>query len=73
MALYVTLPKNILLESFSINTLLEGESVELYAKDGILIGVAVVENGTATIQSALSKGSVAIVKIGEKSVKIVAD
>ena len=52
---------------------LEGESVDVYTTDGTAVGSAVIANGSATIQSGLSKGSIAVVKIGNKSVKVVVD
>ncbi|MBR4988862.1 MAG: leucine-rich repeat domain-containing protein [Bacteroidaceae bacterium] len=57
----------------TVNCSLEGENVEVYTTDGTFVGTAVIANGSVTIQSGLSKGSVAIVKIGDKSVKIVVD
>ena len=57
----------------TVNCSLEGETVNVYATDGTVLGTAVIANGSATIQSGLSKGSVAIVKIGDKSVKVVVD
>ncbi|MBR4989116.1 MAG: leucine-rich repeat domain-containing protein [Bacteroidaceae bacterium] len=57
----------------TVNCSLEGENVEVYTTDGTLVGAAAITNGSATVQSGLSKGSVAIVKIGAKSVKVVVD
>ncbi len=57
----------------TVNCSLEGEIVTVYTTDGTTIGTAVIANGSATIQSGLSKGSVAVVKIGDKSVKVVVD
>ena len=57
----------------TVSCSLEGETVAVYTTDGTLVGSAVITNGSATIQSGLSKGSVAIVKIGNKSVKVVVD
>ena len=57
----------------TVSCSLEGETVAVYTTDGTLVGSAAITNGSATIQSGLSKGSVAIVKIGNKSVKIVVD
>ena len=57
----------------TVNCSLEGENVEVYTTDGTHVGAAAITNGSATIQSGLSKGSIAIVKIGAKSVKIVVD
>ncbi len=57
----------------TVSCSLEGETVAVYTTDGTLVGSAVITNGSTTIQSGLSKGSVAIVKIGNKSVKVVVD
>ena len=57
----------------TVNCSLEGETVAVYTTDGTLVGSAAITNGSATIQSGLSKGSVAIVRIGNKSVKVVVD
>ena len=57
----------------TVSCSLEGETVTVYTTDGTAIGTAVIANGSTTIQSGLSKGSVAIVKIGNKSVKVVVD
>ena len=59
--------------TINISCSLEGESVELYTSDAMFIESTTIENGCATIESGLSKGDVAIVKIGEKSIKIVID
>lgn len=56
-----------------INASLNCERVEVYTSDGMFIGNANIENDNATIQTALTKGSIAIVKIGEKSVKVIVD
>ena len=55
----------------SISCQLDGERAAVYTTDGILIDECTIDNGTATIEVGLSKGTVAIVKIGEKSVKVV--
>ena len=57
----------------TVDCSLEGETVAVYTTNGTAVGTAVIANGSATIQSGLSKGSVAIVKIGNKSVKVVVD
>ena len=49
---------------------LDGEEVTVCTVDGALIATATIESGSATIATGLSKGSVAIVKVGEKSIKI---
>ena len=59
--------------TINITCSLEGESVELYTSDAMFIESTTIENGCATIDSGLSKGDIAIVKIGEKSIKIIVD
>ena len=59
--------------TINISCSLEGESVELYTSDAMFIESTIIENGCATIDSGLSKGDIAIVKIGEKSIKIIID
>ena len=59
--------------TINITSSLEGESVELYTSDAMFIESTTIENGCATIESGLSKGDIAIVKIGEKSIKIIVD
>ena len=59
--------------TINITCSLEGESVELYTSDAMFIESTTIENGCATIESGLSKGDIAIVKIGEKSIKIIID
>ena len=50
---------------------LDGEAVAVYTSGGTLVGATTIENGSASIQSGLSKGTIAIVKIGNKSVKVI--
>ena len=66
-ALFITSSNSVLY----INCALEDESVEIYTTNGVLIDETTIENGNAIIQTGLAKGSVAIVKIGEKSVKVI--
>ena len=49
----------------------DGEQVSVYSINGTKAGSAVSENGSATINTALQPGAIAIVKIGQKSVKVV--
>ena len=49
----------------------DGEQVSVYSINGTKAGSAVSENGSASINTILQPGNVAIVKIGEKSVKII--
>ena len=48
-----------------------GMPVAVYATDGQLHGSSIVSNGHATISTNLQAGSIAIVKIGDKAVKVV--
>ena len=57
----------------SISCQLDGAEVAVYTTAGTLIGTTTIDNGTATIATGLSKGSVAIVKIGNKSIKVIVD
>ena len=57
--------------TININCALEGEVVELYTSDAVYIGNTTIENGCATIESGLSKGDIAIIKIAEKSIKVI--
>ena len=56
--------------SISISCSLDGESVSVYTTSGTLIATTTIENGTTTVATGLSKGSVAIVKIADKSIKV---
>ena len=47
-----------------------GQSVAVYSVEGQLLGIATVSNGQATISTTLQNGNVAVVKVGNKSVKI---
>ena len=49
----------------------DGEQVSVFGVDGTQQGQAISQNGVAAINTSLPTGSVAIVKIGQKSVKIV--
>ena len=49
----------------------EGQPISVYAVNGQLLGTSTISNGRASVQTPLQPGSVAIVKIGEKSVKVV--
>ena len=57
----------------SISCQLDGAEVAVYTTDGVLIATTAIENGAATVASGLSKGDIAIVKIGNKSIKIIVD
>ena len=49
----------------------DGTEVSVYGINGTLAGTAVSRDGQAVINTALSTGTVAIVKIGQRSVKVV--
>lgn len=55
----------------TISCPLDGETVAVYTTSGVLIGTTTIENGAATIATGLSKGTIAVVKIGEKSLKVI--
>ena len=54
----------------SISCQLDGEEVAVYTTAGTLIATTAIENGTATVATGLSSGSVAIVNIAGKSIKV---
>lgn len=49
----------------------DGEQVGVYSINGSQVGTAVSQNGAATVNTTLQSGSVAIIKVGEKSIKVV--
>ena len=49
----------------------DGAEVVVYTTSGVAVGTTTIENGSATIATGLSKGTIAIIKIGEKSVKVI--
>ena len=57
----------------SISCQLDGEVVAVYTTAGVPIGTTTIDNGVATIATGLSKGTVAIVKIAGKSIKVIID
>jgi len=48
----------------------DGTLISVYGINGTQMGSAVSENGTASIGTSLQAGNIAIVKVGEKSVKV---
>jgi hypothetical protein len=50
---------------------LDGEPVAVYTAEGKLMGSGTMSGGLATISTTLGAGTVAIVKIGQKAVKVV--
>ena len=57
--------------TITINCTMNGEKVEVYTTDGVMIGSATIENGTASVNTGLEKGSIAIVNIAGKSIKVI--
>jgi hypothetical protein len=49
----------------------DGEAISVYTVNGMQSGSAISQNGAASIDTNLQAGSIAIVKIGDKSVKVV--
>ncbi len=45
-------------------------NISVYAIDGIQVGATTSRNGVASIMTTIPKNSVAIIKIGNKSVKV---
>ena len=49
----------------------DGEAISVYTVNGVKSGSAISQNGAASIYTNLQAGSIAVVKIGDKSVKVV--
>ncbi len=49
----------------------DGMGITVYSVGGQLLGKAVVKNGVAEVDTKLQSGSVVIVKVGQKRVKVV--
>ena len=54
----------------TVNGVDDGTNISVYSTNGVLCGTAISHNGHAVVNTTLQSGSVAIVKIGERSVKI---
>ena len=48
----------------------EGTQVNVYSINGSQVGTAISQNGAATVNTTLQPGSVAIIKVGKKSIKV---
>ena len=57
--------------TITVQSVTNGLPIAVYAADGQLYGSSVVSNGQATVSTNLLTGSIAIVKIGDKAVKVV--
>ena len=55
----------------TVQGLADKAKVEVYTLSGVEAGNGIATNGTATISTNLNNGEIAVVKIGEKSIKIV--
>lgn len=56
--------------TISIQGATEGTSIAIYSIDGKQYGSAIAEKDRTTISTSLQPGSVAVVKIGDKAVKV---
>ena len=54
----------------TLTGLADGTTITVYNTAGVELGMAVASTGTATIATSLEAGATAIVKIGNRSVKI---
>ena len=57
--------------SISVSGAGDGTAISVFGTNGVKVGAAVSHSGQAVVDTKLPSGSVAIVKIGEKSVKVV--
>ena len=57
--------------TIKVQSEVEGLPIAIYSTDGQLHGSSIVTNGQATVSTNLQAGSIAIVKIGDKAVKVV--
>ena len=57
--------------TIKVQSQVEGLPIAIYSADGKLHGSSIVSNGQATVRTNLQAGSIAIVKIGDKAVKVV--
>ena len=48
----------------------DGERIGVYSINGSQVGTAISQNGAATVNTTLQQGSVAIIKVGKKSIKV---
>ena len=55
----------------TVNGADDGSNISVYSTNGMLNGTAISHNGDAVVNTDLHTGSIAIVKIGDKSVKVI--
>ena len=55
----------------TVNGADDGTNVSVYNTNGVLSGTAISWNGNAVVNTNLQVGSVAVVKIGDKPVKVI--
>ncbi|MDE5570833.1 MAG: hypothetical protein K2I86_02065 [Prevotella sp.] len=48
----------------------DGTPVSVYGINGLQVSSAISQHGTASINTSLQSGSIAIVKVGQKSIKV---
>lgn len=56
--------------SITVEGAADGTAISVYSSDGMLQGTAVADKGIATLSTSLQAGSIAFVKVGEKTVKV---
>jgi hypothetical protein len=56
--------------AFTVSGADDGTPINVYSVNGSQAGSAISQNGSASINTSLQPGSIAIVKVGEKSVKV---
>ena len=54
----------------TLTGLAEDTEVVVYTANGVQVGAATAANGTASIATGMEAGAIAIVKIGEHSIKV---
>ena len=55
----------------NVSGIADGQQIAIYQTDGKQVATASAHNGTASVATGINKGSTAIVKIGNKAVKVV--
>ena len=57
--------------AISVKGELDGQAVSVYTAEGKLMGSGTIISGLATVSTSLGAGTVAVVKVGRKAVKVV--
>ena len=58
-------------ETISIHGAADGTNINIYTTSGVMVGTAKSKGSSTSIATGLRKGDIAIVKIGDKSVKVI--